>query len=595
MRIHTFAIVSKTTGGVDFQVFRKVLLFAFPHRGLLTGSVTATLLLAIISPLRPKLIEYTLDNYVANADIPGIIRFSFYNGIFLLFECGLIFLSVFSNGYLGQHIIRDLRMRLYEKFLGLGPVFYDRHPIGTLVTRVISDIQNIADVFSQGFLEILGDVLKIIAIISIMLYTDVRLTLISLSTIPLLFYATWLFKNAIQSSFREVRNAVANLNAFVQEHITGMMIVQAFTREKEEEKGFKEINSKHRDANIRSNWAYSVFFPVVELLSALSVGLLIWWGSRQAIAGFCTPGTLVAFIMYIQMLFRPIRMLADRFNTLQMGVICAERVFQMLDVKEDIIDKGTLHASAIGGKIEFRDVWFSYTDKQEWVLKGISFVIQPGESLAIVGETGSGKTTLVSLLNRFYQPIKGDILIDDIPIEHYQLDSLRARMSMVLQEVFLFSESILENIRMGDPRITSGDIEQAASDLGASELVRQFKEGWHFKVKERGSLLSTGQRQIIAFIRAYVRKPSILILDEATANIDSESERKIQHATQLLVSRQTSVVVAHRLSTIRNANKILLFSKGQIAEQGTHQQLMAMDGMYKRLYTLQFEKVNAEI
>lgn len=587
--------MSKTTGGVDFQVFRKVLSFAFPHRGLLAGSVTATLLLAMISPLRPKLIEYTLDHYVANADIPGIIRYSLYNVAFLLLECGLVFLAVFSNGYLGQHIIRDLRMRLYEKLLGLGPVFYDRHPIGTLVTRVISDIQNIADVFSQGFLEILGDILKILAIIGIMLYTDVRLTLISLSTIPLLFYATWLFKNAIQSSFREVRNAVANLNAFVQEHITGMIIVQAFSREIEEQKSFNEINSKHRDANIRSNWAYSVFFPVVELLSALSVGLLIWWGSREAIAGFCSSGTLVAFIMYIQMLFRPIRMLADRFNTLQMGVICAERVFQMLEVKEDIIDNGTLDASGIRGKIEFRDVWFTYSDKQDWVLKGISFVIQPGESLAIVGETGSGKTTIVSLLNRFYQPTKGEIFIDDIPIQKYNLDSLRARMSMVLQEVFLFSESILENIRMGDHRIEHHDIEQAAKDLGVSDLVGQFKDGWHFKVKERGSLLSTGQRQIIAFIRAYVRKPSILILDEATANIDSESERKIQHATQFLVSRQTSVVVAHRLSTIRNANMILLLSEGQIAEQGNHEHLMAIDGHYKKLYTLQLEKADAQI
>ena len=586
--------MSKKAGSFDGRVFRRVLSFALPYRGLFFGSAAATLLLVVISPIRPRLVEYTINHFVVHPNKQGIIQYSLYNVGLLLLEILIGFLAVFSNGFLGQQIIRDIRMQLFEKLITFRPSFFDKNPIGTLVTRVISDIQNIADVFSQGFLEIGGDILKIIVITGMMLYSDVGLTLISLSTIPLLMYATVLFKNAINASFSDVRTAVAMLNIFVQEQISGMMLVQSYVREKQEARKFFLINAAHRTAHIRSNQAYSVFFPVVELLSALSVGLLIWWGSRGSLAGHYSPGTLVAFIMYIQMLFRPIRMLADRFNTLQMGMICAERVFQLLETDESVADTGRKEAGSIKGKIEFRGVWFSYGNDENWVLRDVSFVVMPGQSLAIVGETGSGKSTIISLLNRFYEPQKGVVLIDDVPIQEYSISSLRQRISLVLQDVFLFSDTILENIRMGNNSITEERVTQAAEQLGVANLTSHFSGGWQVNVQERGAALSTGQRQIITFIRAYLRKPAILVLDEATANIDSESEKKIQQATQKLMDKQTSVIVAHRMSTISHAGCILVLHRGEIKEQGKHEALMQLGGEYHRLFTLQFKNESLE-
>jgi ATP-binding cassette subfamily B protein len=580
--------MSVSGSAFDFALFRRTFSYARPYRTLFFLSITITLLGALLSPVRPWLVQYTLDHFIVGKDNEGLVKYCLIIGSLILFESFLQLAGAFSGNLLGLHVVHDIRMALYKKVLRFKSAYFDQTPVGTLVTRTVSDILSIADVFSQGFLEIAGDLLKISIIISVMLFTNWKITLISLSTIPVLFIATNIFKNAIKAAFQDVRNQVARLNTFVQEHINGMATVQLFNREEKEFQSFKEINKMHRDAHIRSVWHYSVFFPVVEILSAVSIGLLIWWGSGEALKGEVSIGVLTSFIMYINMLFRPIRMLADRFNTLQMAMVCSERVFKVMDAKEDENDKGSLVVNQLQGKIEFKAVSFSYKENHR-VLKNISFQVEQGKTLAIVGATGSGKTTIASLLFRFYEINEGQILIDGIDLNSFQLDNLRKNIGLVMQDVFLFPGSIYDNITLGDANISKEKVLEAAALVGILEFIQQLPGGLDFDVRERGSMLSSGQRQLIAFLRAYVYNPSILILDEATSNIDSETEILISKATAALTKGRTSVIIAHRLSTIQSADKILVIDKGNLVEQGTHAELRNKNGFYEQLYTLQFQ------
>jgi len=585
---------------IDVDVFIKVLSFTKPYKSLFYTSLIFTLSLAFITPLRPWLIQYSFDHYVSTPNEKKLLEFTIYILGVLFLECGLIFSSMYFTNKIGQNVIYDLRTQLFKHLTGFKSSFFDKNPIGLLVTRTISDIQNIADVFSQGFLEILGDMLKIIIISSVMFYADWQLSLISLSTIPVLIYCTYIFKNAIKKSFQDVRNAVAKLNSFIQEHITGVSIIQMFNKENDEAQKFSVLNKEHRQAHIRSNWAYSVFFPVVEVLSAISLGLLIWWGAKGALQEKYTLGIILSFTMYINMLFRPIRQLADRFNTLQMGIVCAERVFKLLETNYATKNVGRISANSITGNIAYKNIWFTYqnqledeTDEINYVLKGISFEVNKGETIALVGTTGSGKTSIINLINRFYEKSKGGIFIDDVELEQYELTSLRNQIGMVHQDVFLFSDSIRNNITLGNKNISDKQIISAAKEIGIWEFINKLPGKLDFDVKERGGSLSSGQKQLLSFIRAFVNHPKILILDEATSNIDSESEQLIQLATSKITKNQTSIIVAHRLSTILNANKILVLQNGQIIESGNHHELLSQGTYYKHLYDLQFK--NQEI
>ena len=473
-------------------------------------------------------------------------------------------------------------MKLYKKLINFKLDYFDKTPVGTLVTRSISDIQNISDVFSQGFLDIAGDLLKVIIIILVMFFTNWKITLLSLTTIPVLLYATYIFKNAIRAAFNDVRTQVAQLNAFVQEHINGMSVVQIFNRENQEYQKFNTINDAHRNANNKSVWHYSVFFPIVEILSATSIGLLVWWGAKETLQSNLSVGVIVAFIMYINMLFRPIRQLADRFNTLQMGMVCSERVIKVIETDDFNVNEGILKPSHLQGKIEFKNVWFAYVD-ENWVIKDVSFTVEPGQNIAFVGATGSGKTTISALLCRFYEIQKGEILIDGINIMEYELNHLRQLIGTVMQDVFLFPGSIYENVILNNQKITETEVLKAAEETGMKVFIDKLPNGLHYQVMERGSLLSTGQRQLISFLRAYLYNPSIMILDEATSSIDSESEQLIQIASEKLTSNRTSIIIAHRLSTIKSANKILVLDKGKLMESGNHDELMQNKGIYFEL------------
>lgn len=573
----------------DFKLFLRILSYTKPYRSLFYGTLGLTILIALISPIRPWLVQFTLDHYILKPDAPRLLQMTLQMFALLLAEAVLQFFDTYLANLLGQCVIKDMRVQLYKHLLNFKLTYFDNTPIGTLVTRAISDIQTIADVFSQGFLEILGDVLKLVVIITVMFVSDWRLTLISLSTIPVLLFATYIFKNAIKSAFQQVRTQVARLNAFVQEHISGMSIVQIFNREEAEYNKFVNINAAHRAANIKSIWHYSVFFPVVEILSSISIGLLIWIGAKEVLNDKFTIGSIIAFIMYINLLFRPIRQLADRFNTLQMGIVSSERVFKILDTQEVIENKGKLSANDSAGNIEFKKVDFAYQN-DNYVLKNISFHVKNGETLALVGATGSGKSSIINLLNRFYEYNSGEILLDGISIRDYELGSLRQNIGVVLQDVFLFSDSIANNISLNNPAITSEQIEFAAKQVGADGFIKSFPDGYQHKVMERGATLSVGQRQLISFIRAYVYNPKILILDEATSSIDTESELLIQKATEILTKNRTSIIIAHRLSTIQKADRILVLDHGNILESGTHAELIRLNGHYKKLLELQFSE-----
>lgn len=583
----------KSGNAIDLGLLKRLFTFVKPYKKLGIAAISLTLILAAISPVRPYLVQLTIDEAILNPDYPKLIKWVSVMIAFLFIEAIFQFFGTYSSNLLGQLVIRDIRAKLFRKINTFKLKYFDNTPVGTLVTRVINDIESIASIFSEGFLQIAADFLKIFSVIGVMLVVDWKLTLITLIPVPILIIATNIFKNGIKKSFTEVRNKVAELNAFVQEHIVGMSIIQIFNKEKDEMDKFQEINKEHRDAHIKSIWYFSIFFPVVELISAISIGLVVWYGAGEMLDQISAqneakPGTIISFVLYIYILYRPMRQLADRFNTLQMGVVAAERVFAIFDVDQVMEDKGKINALDIKGKIEFNKVRFAYNDV-DYVLKDIEFIAKPGEKIALIGATGSGKTSIINLLSRFYPHNSGEIKIDDVPIEEYSIESLRSAVSVVLQDVFLFSDSILNNITLFDPNISEEEVIEASKIIGTHDFISRLPGAYHFNVKERGGLISAGQKQLISFLRAYVHKPKILILDEATSSIDTESETMIQAATEIITKGRTSIIIAHRLSTIRHADKILVLDKGRIVESGNHEGLMQSEnGLYKKLIEIQF-------
>lgn len=571
----------------DVGLFRRVMRFVHPYRRLFWITFALTITLSLVSVVRPVLTAIMVDDYAAVGDLRGLYLVMAAVVALLVIEGVVQFYQAYWTSWLGQTVTIDLRQALFEKITSFRMRYFDRTPIGTLVTRVVSDIETIEEIFSQGLLSIMGDLLKLSVVVVVMFVYNWKLALWSMVPIPLLLLATNVFKNAIQRSFIEVRNQVARLNAFVQEHIQGMAIVQLFGREEQEYAKFEKINRAHRGAHIRSVFAYSVFFPVVDVLSAVSLAILIWWGVGDVLDGVATFGELIAFIQFINMLYRPVRQLADRFNVLQMGMVGSERVFGVLDTEASMADVGTHSTGAVKGEIEFQDLWLAY-EEEEYVLKGITFKARAGEMIALVGPTGSGKSSIVNVLSRAYEYQKGTVLLDGLDIRRYKLGELRKSISVVLQDVFLFSDTVHNNITLHDERISCEEVVAAAKAVGAHEFIMQLPQGYDTSVRERGAILSVGQRQLLAFIRAYVNAPKVLVLDEATSSVDSHSEQLIQRATEKITQGRTSIVIAHRLSTIQKADRILVVGEGRIIEQGTHQELLAMEGAYRKLYDLQF-------
>jgi ATP-binding cassette, subfamily B, multidrug efflux pump len=579
----------------DVALLRRVFKYAAPYKKKFYLSVVLAILLALLTPVRPMLIQLTVNKYIAHSATSMLVNITLIQIALLLLETAMRFLFSFTTALLGQSVVKDLRVATYKKIMGLNLSQFDRTPIGTLTTRTINDIESINDIFSDGLVPIIADLLSIFCVLGFMLWTDWQLTLIALIPFPIIIIATYYFKNSINRSFLKVRNAVASLNAFAQEHLTGMAIVQAFASEEREGEKFKKINKEHRNANIKAIFAYSVFFPIVEIVLALSVGLAVWWTSKEAFhLQQSQQGTLVAFILCLNLLFRPLRVLADKFNILQMGIIASERVFKVLDNKDFADEKGEYSPETVKGKIEFENVSFAYND-ENYVLKNVSFDAKPGETIAIVGHTGSGKTTIISLLNRLYHIQKGQIKIDDVNIEGYQLDILRKNVGVVLQDVFLFSGSVMDNITLRNPDISREKVIDAAKMIDMHNFILRLPGGYDYNVMERGATLSLGQRQLLSFIRALLYNPSILILDEATSSVDTESELLIQHAIDTLIKGRTSIVIAHRLSTIRKASKIIVLDKGEVKEMGTHEELLQKAGFYSKLHEMQFEKSTSKI
>lgn len=577
---------------IDFKVLKRILQFVKPYRGRFYFLIVLTVVLGVLTPLRPLLIQYTLDHDVANADYVGLVQIMILIFAILIVQSGFQYIHTYISGRIGQYVIRDIRIKLYKHLVGFRLKFFDKTPIGRLVTRTISDVEALADVFSEGLAALAGDLLQIVFILVFMFYTDWRLALVSLSTIPLMLLSTYIFKEKIKVTFNDVRNAVANLNSFVQEHLTGINIVQIFGSEKREFEKFKEINKEHRAAHLKSVLYYSVYFPVAEIISAMGIGLLVWYGAKGVISGGAgiTIGTLTAFIMYIQMFFRPIRMIADRYNTLQMGIVSSSRIMNLLDSKEHLMNNGSTQLSEFKGKVEFEHVWFAYNES-EYVLKDINLKINPGETVALVGATGAGKSSIINLLNRFYEINRGTIKVDDVDITEIELSSLRKGIGVVLQDVFLFSDTIRYNITLGAPEVTDEMIMHAADLVGARRFIDRLPGGLDYNVMERGATLSVGQRQLLSFIRAMVYDPKILVLDEATSSVDHETEEMIQTAIEKMMSNRTSIVIAHRLSTIQKANTIIVLDKGEIKEEGRHETLLLQDGYYAYLHRMQYKEV----
>jgi ATP-binding cassette subfamily B protein len=583
-------VSASTASFFDWKLLRRVMGYAAPYKNRFWISVILAIVLAALTPLRPLLIQRTVNEYIVG-EIPRMVIFvtMIQLGIILV-ETALRFGFTFLTAWLGQAVVMDLRLATYDKILRLHLSQFDRTPVGTLTTRTVNDIESINDIFAEGLVPIIADILSIVCVLTYMFSADWRLTLIALIPFPIILIATYIFKESINRSFQSVRNAVAALNAFVQEHLTGMFIVQAFAAEQLELDKFKKINRQHRDANIKAIFAYSVFFPVVEIVLALSIGLVVWYTAKEALAlQQSQQGTVIAFILCLNLLFRPLRVLADKFNVLQMGVIASERVFNVLDNPEAVppFTNKPLENLRFSGKIEFENVHFAY-DPAVPVLKGISFVAHPGETIALVGPTGSGKTSITSLLTRLYDFQSGQIKIDNLPIQSYELETLRGQVGVVLQDVFLFSGSIYDNITLRNASISRDRVEEAARMIGLHDFICSLPGGYDYDVRERGLTLSLGQRQLLSFIRALLYNPSILILDEATSSIDSESEQLIQQAIEKLVQGRTSIVVAHRLSTIRKANRIIVLGKGELLEMGTHAELIAKNGHYAQLCRVQF-------
>jgi subfamily B ATP-binding cassette protein MsbA len=592
--------MSETTGkAFDFKLFKRLLGYTKPYKWTFAFVGFAAIALSVLGVLSPILLEKAIDESILPKDWNGLVYYIILMIVVLLGEVLFQFSFIYYANWLGQTVIRDIRVKLFKLMMSFRMKYFDKSAVGRLTTRAVNDIETIASIFSEGLFTIASDVLKMVVILGVMFYKSWELTLISISIMPILIYATRVFQRAMKGAFEEVRNQVANLNTFVQERITGMKIVQIFAREETEYKRFVEINTEHKKAWIKTVWYNSIFFPIAEISGSIALGLIVWYGGLHAVAdevalsGDITLGVITAFIQLSQMLFRPLRMIADKFNTLQMGMVAANRVFGILDTKSHIADEGDIELKDTRGDIEFRDVHFGYNEDEE-VIKGISFAVESGQTIALVGATGAGKSTIINLLSRFYEINGGDIIIDGTSIKQYTLPSLRSHIAVVLQDVFLFADTILNNITLGDESIKEETVIAAAKEIGVHEFIASLPDGYHYNVKERGSMLSSGQRQLIAFLRAYVSKPSILVLDEATSSVDSYSEEMIQTATDKITKGRTSIVIAHRLATIKKASQIIVMDNGKIVEKGTHKELLKKEGgFYKNLYEVQFMKEEA--
>ena len=585
--------INEKKNSLDWHLLKRVLATALPYKHLFLFCIILPILLAPVATIRPYIVKVMVDNHILKEDLDGLgfMAMLFIGAVIL--DAILRYIFIYTTALLGQSVIKDMRVKVFNHITNLKLKYFDKTAIGTATTRTISDIEAINNVFAQGVITIFGDLLIVVAVICVMFYTSWILTVISLVTLPLLIIATYVFKEKVKSTFQVVRSQISMMNAFLQERITGMNVVQIFNAEKREARKFREINRAYTKANLDSVFYYAVFFPVVELITTISLALMIWLGSRAYLQDYVSFGSLVAFPLFLNLLFRPVRMLADKFNTLQMGLVAAERVFEVLDNKSSIENKGTIVAQDIKGKVEFDDVSFSYDD-ENFVLNNVSFTLNPGETLAIVGSTGSGKSTIINILNRFYEIQSGMIKVDGVNAKDYTLDSLRNSVSMVLQDVFLFNGTVLNNITLRDESITRDKVIAASKQIGAHVFIEALPDGYDFKVTERGSNLSVGQRQLISFVRALVFDPSILILDEATASIDTETEAIIQVAIEKLIAKRSSIIIAHRLSTIRHTDNIMVLDKGNIVELGPHEELMKIkDGKYRQLYDMQFSEEEA--
>ncbi|WP_192346523.1 ABC transporter ATP-binding protein [Algoriphagus sp. Y33] len=580
----------KTSSGeiVDSKVLKQLYGFVKPYKVQFYFLIFLTVALAILAPTRPYFIQIAIDDYVAVGDSAGLLRIIYLLIGLMIVQALVQWAHTYYSGWIGQVIIRDIRVKLYKHLLKLRLKFFDNTPIGRLVTRNISDIETLADVFSEGLAAIIGDLLQLVTILGVMFFIDWKLTLVSLSTLPLMIISTYVFKEKIKVTFNDVRNAVSNLNSFLQEHITGMNIVQIFNREDREFEKFKEINKEHRRAHIRSVLYYSIYFPVAEIIQAIGIGLVVWYGAVGVLGMQIEIGVLISFIMYLQLFFRPIRMIADRFNTLQMGVVSSSRIFKLLESDEHIANEGSYSPSKVRGNIKLENVWFAYVD-EDYVLKDISFEVESGQTVALVGATGAGKSSIINLISRFYEINKGDITIDGHDIREFELDTLRKHIGVVLQDVFLFSNTIFYNITLGNPDITREQVMHAAELAGAKRFIERLPGGLDYNVMERGSTLSVGQRQLISFVRAMVYNPEIIILDEATSSVDTETEELIQESIETMMTGRTSIVIAHRLSTIQKADKIIVLHKGKIVETGTHDSLLELGGYYTQLHQMQLK------
>lgn len=592
--------MSNVTGkALDWNLLGRVMKYVKPYRGTFVIAAFLTIFLAGSALVQPILMQLTLDKYILANNYNGLVLMVVLMIAQLAIQTAVQYYQTYSTNALGQSVIRDLRKDVFNHIMSLRLKYFDRTPIGMLITRTVSDLETIADIFSEGLISIVGDLLLVIAIIILMMVRDWKLALITLIPMPFLMLSTYVFKEAIKSSFQEVRTQVAQLNTFLAEHISGISIIQYFSREDQEMRKFKAVNMKYRDANIRSNWYYSIFFPVVEILFACSMALLVWYGCKRILTDQqfaalgtgnhpVTPGMILEFIVLLNLLFRPIRQLADKFNTLQMGMVGADRIFKVLDTDEVAINTGTLKPANLRGAIDFENVWFAYND-ENWVLKNINFHVNPGETLALVGATGAGKSSTINILNRFYEIGQGAAKVDGVDIREYDVAYLRSQIATVIQDVFLFSDTIANNISLNNPAITREQIIAAAKDVGAHDFIERLPGGYDYNVMERGSTLSSGQAQLISFIRALVYNPAILVLDEATSSVDTETELLIQNAINKLMQGRTAIVIAHRLSTIQNADKIIVLDHGEIKEMGTHQELLKIEhGYYRKLYDLQF-------
>lgn len=573
----------------DTKLFKRLLQFAVPYKGQLFFAGISAILLSVFAALRPYFMKNAIDIGIDQKDSESLIYYMTLMSLVLFGQVIFQLLFIYFSNWIGQQVIRDIRVKLFDHMLRFKMQYYDTSAVGRLVTRAVGDIETIASIFSQGLFMIIADLLKMGVVLGFMFWESWRLTLIVLAVFPVILYATRLFQRAMKVAFEEVRTQVANLNTFVQERVTGMKIVQVFNREAIEHKKFAAINKKHMDAWNKTVWYNSIFFPIAEMCTSITIGLVVWYGGLQVVkSDAITLGMITAFISYIQMLFTPLRQIADKFNTLQMGMVAANRVFDILDTDSVITDKGTKELSKVTGEITFDQVRFSYIQNEE-VLKGVSFTAQPGQTIAIVGSTGAGKSTIINLLNRFYEIDSGTIAIDNTSIADIKLDQLRKEIAVVLQDVFLFADSILNNITLNDPSISEETVIASAKEIGVHKFISSLPGGYHYNVKERGAMLSSGQRQLIAFLRAYVSNPSILILDEATSSVDSHSEQLIQKAISKITKGRTSIVIAHRLATIKKADLIMVMDKGKIVEKGTHKELLKKEnGHYLNLYEAQF-------